>query len=150
MTKRASYKSILLINFRNSVLFVRLRVAFVLTQGEDPFNGNQDDQDPEDSMVMEVSEADLTNESLSEIKQEEEGPLAEGAEPVAEAFGNGEEHEEEVKMETGGAAQEGEEVGEEGVEEGEEGVEVGEEEAAEHGVDADVAAAGDADAAPAE
>ncbi|XP_016114827.1 A-kinase anchor protein 8-like isoform X1 [Sinocyclocheilus grahami] len=109
-------------------------------KGEDPFIGNQDDQDPEDSMVMEVSEADLTNESLNEIKPEEEGPLAEGAEPAAEAVGNGEEHEEEVKMETGGAA----EVGEEGVE----GVEVGEEEAAEHGVDA--GAAGDADAAAAE
>uniref|UniRef100_A0A9J7Z0I5 A kinase (PRKA) anchor protein 8-like n=1 Tax=Cyprinus carpio carpio TaxID=630221 RepID=A0A9J7Z0I5_CYPCA len=126
-------------------------------KGENPFNGNQDDQDPEDSMVMEVSEAELTNESLSEIKQEEEGPLAEGAEPVAEAFGNGEEHEEDVKMEMGGAAEEGVE-GEEGVkgeeegeEEGVEGVEVGEEEAAEHGVDdPDAGAAGDADAAPAE
>ncbi|XP_016336970.1 A-kinase anchor protein 8-like [Sinocyclocheilus anshuiensis] len=136
----ASYKSVLLINFRNIVLFVHLRVRFVVSQGEDPFNGNQDDQDPEDSMVMEVSEADLTNESLNEIKQEEEGPLAEGAEPTAEADGNGEEHEEEVKMETGGAAEE--------VEEGVEGVEVGEEEAAEHGVDA--GAAGDADAAAAE
>uniref|UniRef100_A0A671M0Y8 A-kinase anchor protein 8-like n=1 Tax=Sinocyclocheilus anshuiensis TaxID=1608454 RepID=A0A671M0Y8_9TELE len=135
-----SYKSVLLINFRNIVLFVHLRVRFVVSQGEDPFNGNQDDQDPEDSMVMEVSEADLTNESLNEIKQEEEGPLAEGAEPTAEADGNGEEHEEEVKMETGGAAEE--------VEEGVEGVEVGEEEAAEHGVDA--GAAGDADAAAAE
>ncbi|XP_016308272.1 A-kinase anchor protein 8-like isoform X1 [Sinocyclocheilus anshuiensis] len=99
-------------------------------KGENPFNGNQDDQDPEDSLVMEVSEADLTNESLNEIKQEEEGPLVEGAEPVAEAVGNGEEHEEDAKMEA---------------EEGEEGVEVGEEEAAEHGVDA-----GDADAVPAE
>lgn len=82
-------------------------------------------------MVMEVSEADLTNESLSERKQEGEGPLTEGAEPVAEAVGNGEEHEE-VKMETGGATEEGVE---------------GEEEAAEHGDDAD---AGDGDAAPAE
>uniref|UniRef100_A0A673J5I9 A-kinase anchor protein 8-like n=1 Tax=Sinocyclocheilus rhinocerous TaxID=307959 RepID=A0A673J5I9_9TELE len=100
-------------------------------KGENPFNGNQDDQDPEDSMGMEVSEADLTNESLNEIKQEEEGPLAEGAEPVAEAVGNGEGHEEDAKMEA-----------EEGVEEG---VEVGEEEAAEHGVDA-----GDADAVLAE
>ncbi len=84
-------------NFRNSVLVVRLRVAFVLTQGENPFNGNQDDQDPEDSMLMEVSEADLTNESLSEIKQEEEE-----AEPAADAVGNGEEPEEGVKMEMGG------------------------------------------------
>ncbi|XP_042621729.1 A-kinase anchor protein 8-like [Cyprinus carpio] len=104
-------------------------------KGENPFTGNQDDQDPEDAMVMEVSEADLTNESLSESKQEGEGPLTEGAEPVAEAVGNGEEHEE-VKMETGGAT-----------EEGVEGVE-GEEEAAEHGDDA--GAAGDGDAAPAE
>uniref|UniRef100_A0A8C2BAN8 A kinase (PRKA) anchor protein 8-like n=1 Tax=Cyprinus carpio TaxID=7962 RepID=A0A8C2BAN8_CYPCA len=104
-------------------------------KGENPFTGNQDDQDPEDAMVMEVSEADLTNESLSESKQEGEGPLAEGAEPVAEAVGNGEEHEE-VKMETGGAT-----------EEGVEGEEVGKVEAAEHGDDAD---AGDADAAPAE
>ncbi|XP_016100317.1 A-kinase anchor protein 8-like isoform X1 [Sinocyclocheilus grahami] len=106
-------------------------------KGENPFNGNQDDQDPEDSMGMEVSEADLTNESLNEIKPEEEGPLVEGAEPVAEAVGNGEEDEEDAKMEAV--------EGEEGVEEG---VEVGEEEAAEHGVDA--GAAGDADAVPAE
>ncbi|XP_058619920.1 A-kinase anchor protein 8-like [Onychostoma macrolepis] len=122
-------------------------------KGENPFNGNQDDQDPEDSMVMEVSEADLTNESLNDIKQEEEGPLAEGAEPVADAVGNGEEHEEEVKMETGGAAEKGGEegvLGEEVGEEGLEGVEVGEEEAAEHGLDADAAVVGDADAAPAE
>ncbi|KAL1281588.1 hypothetical protein QQF64_000391 [Cirrhinus molitorella] len=142
-------------------------------KGENPFNGNQDDQDPEDSMVMEVCEGDLANESLNEIKQEEEGPLAEGAEavegaePVTEAVGNGEEHEEEVKMETGGAAEEGDEgvecvegeegleAGEEGLEgeEGVEGVEVGEEEADQLGVDADAGAAVEdvaADAAPAE
>ncbi|XP_059410952.1 A-kinase anchor protein 8-like [Carassius carassius] len=121
-------------------------------KGENPFNGNQDDQDLEDSMVMEVSEADLTNESLNEIKQEEEGPLVEGAEPVAEALGNGEKHEEEVKMETGGAAEEGFE-GLEGAEEGVEGVEEGEEgeeEAAEHGIDPDAGAEGDADAVAAE
>ncbi|XP_052402693.1 A-kinase anchor protein 8-like isoform X2 [Carassius gibelio] len=155
-------------------------------KGENPFNGNQDDQDLEDSMVMEVSEADLTNESLNEIKQEEEGPPVEGAEPVAEALGNGEKHEEEAKMETGGAAEEGGEglEGAEGVDEGEEGaeeglegaeeglegaeeglegvegadegeegvegVEVGEEEAAEHGIDPDAEAEGDADAVAAE
>lgn len=101
-------------------------------------------------MVMEVSEADLTNESLNEVKQEEEGPQAEGAEPAAEAVGNGEGHDEEMKMETGGATEEAEE--EEGVEveEGEEGVEVGEEEAAELAVSTDAGAAGDADAAPVE
>ncbi|XP_048051637.1 A-kinase anchor protein 8-like isoform X1 [Megalobrama amblycephala] len=119
-------------------------------KGENPFNGSQDDQDPEDSMVMEVSEADLTNESLNEVKQEEEGPQAEGAEPAAEAVGNGEGHDEEMKMETGGAAEEAEE--EEGVEveEGVEGVEVGEEEAAELAVSIDAGATGDADAAPVE
>ncbi|ROL54851.1 A-kinase anchor protein 8-like [Anabarilius grahami] len=123
-------------------------------KGENPFNGSQDDQDPEDSMVMEVSEADLTNESLSEVKPEEEGPQAEGAEPATEAVGNGEGHDEEMKMETGGATEEAaEEEGvevEEGVEEGEEGVEVGEEEAAELAVSTDTGAAGDADVAPVE
>ncbi|XP_067259541.1 A-kinase anchor protein 8-like isoform X1 [Chanodichthys erythropterus] len=118
-------------------------------KGENPFNGSQDDQDPEDSMVMEVSEADLTNESLNEVKQEEEGPQADGAEPAAEAVGNGEGHDEEMKMEMGGAAEEAEEEGVE-VEEGVEGVEVGEEEAAELAVSTDAGAAGDADAAPAE
>ncbi len=107
-------------NFRNSVLVVRLRVVFVLTQGENPFNGNQDDQDPEDSMLMEVSEADLTNESLSEIKQEEEE-----AEPAADAVGNGEEPEEGVKMEMGG----------DGVGEGGDGDEVGEGGAGDEGGD---------------
>lgn len=106
-------------------------------------------------MVMEVSEADLTNESLNEVKQEEEGPQTEGAEPAAEAVGNGEGHDEEMKMETGGAVEEAEEEGvevEEGVEgeDGVEGVEVGEEEAAELAVSADAGAAGDAEAAPVE
>ncbi len=124
-------------NFRNSVLVVRLRVAFVLTQGENPFNGNQDDQDPEDSMLMEVSEADLTNESLSEIKQEEEE-----AEPAAGAVGNGEEPEEGVKMEMGG-----DEVGEGGdgdeVGEGGDGDEVGEGGAGDEGGDGEVGEEGD-------
>lgn len=102
-------------------------------------------------MVMEVSEGDLANESLNEVKQEEEGPQVEGAEPAAEAVGNGEGHEEEMKMETGGggAAEEAEEEGVE-VEEGVEGVEVGEEEAEELAVGADAGAAGEPDAAPAE
>ncbi|XP_043114701.1 A-kinase anchor protein 8-like isoform X2 [Puntigrus tetrazona] len=112
-------------------------------KGENPFNGNHDDQDPEDSMVMEVSEADLTNESLHEIKQvEEEEPAVEEEEPADGAVGNGEEHLE-VKME------EGVEEGDEG-DEGVEGVEVGEEEAAEHGVDAEEAEPGDTQAAPGE
>ncbi|XP_067296552.1 A-kinase anchor protein 8-like isoform X2 [Pseudorasbora parva] len=116
-------------------------------KGENPFNGNQDDQDPEDSMVMEVSEADLTNESLSEAKPEEEvaEPATEGAEPAAAAVGNGEGLEDDVKMETGGAAEE-----EEGAEEGVEGVEVGEEEAEEEAELAVSAEGGDAEATPLE
>ncbi|XP_039511464.1 A-kinase anchor protein 8-like isoform X2 [Pimephales promelas] len=129
-------------------------------KGENPFNGNQEDQDPEDSMVMEVSEGDVTNESVNEPKQEEEEPQAEEAEPVAEAVGNGAGHDEEMKMEMGGATEEeGVEAGEgeEGVEAGEgeeeeegvEGVEVGEEEEAELALSADAEVAGDANAAAA-
>ncbi|XP_036804749.1 A-kinase anchor protein 8-like isoform X3 [Oncorhynchus mykiss] len=66
-------------------------------KGENPFLGNQDDQDPEDSMIMEVSEAELTNESLAETTKEEAGPEtsqeATGADGV-----------EEEKMEEGGVA----------------------------------------------
>ncbi|XP_051560141.1 A-kinase anchor protein 8-like isoform X2 [Myxocyprinus asiaticus] len=100
-------------------------------KGENPFDMNQEDQDPEDSMGMEVSESDLTSESLKEVNQEEEVHVEE-VEPVAETIGNGEGIEE-MKMEMGGAEEEeGAVVGEDegvGVEEGEEGVEVGEEEA---------------------
>lgn len=139
--------SLLLINVRyvwDIARFVCLRVS-LNSQGENPFNGNQDDQDPEDSMVMDVSEGDLTNESLNEVKQEEEGPQAEGAEPVAEAAANGAGHDEEMKMDMGGATEEeGVEAGE-GDEEGVEGVEVGEEEA-ELLVSADTGAIEDADA----
>uniref|UniRef100_A0AAZ3RDQ2 C2H2 AKAP95-type domain-containing protein n=1 Tax=Oncorhynchus tshawytscha TaxID=74940 RepID=A0AAZ3RDQ2_ONCTS len=57
-------------------------------KGENPFLGNQDDQDPEDSMIMEVSEAELTNESLAETTKEEAGPettqAATGADGVEE------------------------------------------------------------------
>ncbi|XP_051982075.1 A-kinase anchor protein 8-like isoform X2 [Xyrauchen texanus] len=99
-------------------------------KGENPFNN---DQDPEDSMVMDVSESDLNSESLKEANQEE-GGAAEDAEPAAGTLGNGEGHEE---MEMGGAEEEeeGVEVGEEeGVEVGEEeGVEAGEEEGVEAG-----------------
>ncbi|XP_051559701.1 A-kinase anchor protein 8-like isoform X2 [Myxocyprinus asiaticus] len=104
-------------------------------KGENPFNN---DQDPEDSMVMDVSESDLNSESLKEVNQEE-GVAVEEAEPAAGTFGNGEGHEE---MEMGVAEDEegveageeeegveaGEEEEEEGVEAGEEGVEAGDEE----------------------
>ncbi|XP_022530162.2 A-kinase anchor protein 8-like isoform X2 [Astyanax mexicanus] len=111
-------------------------------KGENPFIGNQDDQDPEDSMVMEVTEGDAANESLTEEnKVEEEEPAAEEEEPGAEAVGNGENHEDEneekeMKMEEGDG---GVELGgeEEEEEEGVEGVEVGEEELLEGDGDAE-------------
>lgn len=79
--------------------------------------------------MMEVSEADLTTESLNEVKAEEAGP-AEGeagtaeeeGQPATEAVKNGEGHEDEVKMDMAKAGDDDEEV------EGVVGVEVGEEE----------------------
>ncbi|KAI4888192.1 hypothetical protein NFI96_018643 [Prochilodus magdalenae] len=132
-------------------------------KGENPFTGNQDDQDPEDSMVMEVAEGDAANENLKvEVKTEEAEPGAEGTESAPEAVGNGGEHKEEeededalLKMEEGegegeeeggeeeGLEVEGEEMGGEGGGE-EEGVEVGEEELEGEG-DAQQGAAGDSD-----
>lgn len=48
-------------------------------QGDNPFSGNQDDQDPEDSMVMEVSEQELISEAI-------DGETAEApAQPEGEA-----------------------------------------------------------------
>ncbi|KAM7394611.1 hypothetical protein PAMP_021401 [Pampus punctatissimus] len=50
-------------------------------KGENPFIGNQDDQDPEDSMVMDVSEMELTNEtadSHTEVAQVKEELVSEG------------------------------------------------------------------------
>ncbi|XP_032384612.1 A-kinase anchor protein 8-like isoform X2 [Etheostoma spectabile] len=49
-------------------------------KGENPFTGNQDDHDPEDSMVMDVSEMELTNNTAD--NQTEAGPVKD--EPVAE------------------------------------------------------------------
>lgn len=99
-------------------------------KGENPFTGNQDDQDPEDSMVMDVSEADLNNESLNEGKQdgaeEEAGTAEEEGQPPAEAVGNGEGNEADVNMEMGEAGEEEEEEGVEGVEVGEEDAELNE------------------------
>ncbi|KAF4075535.1 hypothetical protein AMELA_G00235480 [Ameiurus melas] len=96
-------------------------------KGENPFTDNQDDQDPEDSM-MEVSEGD------AELKQEGKQEEPELADVVGkpDAAGNGDGHEEETKMEEGGGgAEEGEggaEEGEGGAKEGEGGVEEGGEE----------------------
>ncbi|XP_029284144.1 A-kinase anchor protein 8-like [Cottoperca gobio] len=49
-------------------------------KGENPFTGNLDDQDPEDSMVMDVSELELTGDGAD--SQTDEGPPQE--EPAAE------------------------------------------------------------------
>ncbi|XP_044043475.1 A-kinase anchor protein 8-like isoform X1 [Siniperca chuatsi] len=99
-------------------------------KGENPFSGNQDDQDPEDSMVMDVSELELTSEttdSQTEAAPVKDEPVAEGettqeaveGEVVAAAAEEEEKMEEELGME-------GDE--EQGNQEEEEGFEVGEEE----------------------
>ncbi|XP_060715881.1 A-kinase anchor protein 8-like isoform X1 [Tachysurus vachellii] len=101
-------------------------------KGENPFTDNQDDQDPEDSM-MEVSECDV--ELTQEGKQGEAELSDTGREPGV--VGNGDGHEEEMKIEEGEGGDKGREVeGERGEEEGEgvqeeeeeDGVEVKEEE----------------------
>ncbi|XP_041640798.1 A-kinase anchor protein 8-like isoform X2 [Cheilinus undulatus] len=127
-------------------------------KGENPFIGNQDEQDPEDSMVMDVSEIDLTNEAADgqtdktaakedeaadgETNQEE----AEG-EAAEEAAGEEEKMEQEPVMEgeeqPENQEEEGFEVGEEEEEGfvvhdevGEEGLPAGEEEEGDEGVEA--------------
>ncbi|KAI4785829.1 hypothetical protein KUCAC02_037527 [Chaenocephalus aceratus] len=42
-------------------------------KGENPFTGNQDDQDPEDSMAMDVSELELTGEGGGDQSEEGKG-----------------------------------------------------------------------------
>ncbi|XP_033480540.2 A-kinase anchor protein 8-like [Epinephelus lanceolatus] len=109
-------------------------------KGENPFTGNQDDQDQEDSMVMDVSEMELTGETADSqteaaaVKDEQvaEGEtsqeaVAEGEEAAEAAAAEEKKMEEEPGMEgqEGGEGQEGED--QENPEE-EEGFEVGEEE----------------------
>ncbi|XP_044203562.1 A-kinase anchor protein 8-like [Thunnus albacares] len=114
-------------------------------KGENPFIGNQDDQDPEDSMVMDVSELELTSETadnqteVAAVKDEqvsegekdqpavegEEAEAAAAATVVAAAEAAEEEEEEEEKMEEG-LEMEGDEELEN--QEEEEGFEVGEDE----------------------
>ncbi|XP_012987500.2 LOW QUALITY PROTEIN: A-kinase anchor protein 8-like [Esox lucius] len=86
-------------------------------KGENPFLGNQDDQDPDDSM-MEVSEAEVTNDNLAEAETSKEEAEPEADQAVAGPDGA------EEKMEEGGAVladrgegetQEGEVVAKEGV-----------------------------------
>uniref|UniRef100_A0A8C9WRB6 A kinase (PRKA) anchor protein 8-like n=1 Tax=Sander lucioperca TaxID=283035 RepID=A0A8C9WRB6_SANLU len=100
-------------------------------KGENPFTGNQDDQDPEDSMVMDVSEMELTNETADNqteaaavkdepAAEEETGQkAAEGEAAAAAAAAEEEKMEEDLGME-------GEE--EQGNQEEDEGFEIGDEE----------------------
>lgn len=109
-------------------------------KGENPFTGNQDDQDPEDCMVMDVSEMELTGETAdgqteaAAVKEEpvaavKEEPAAEGEKDQEAGEGEGEAAEAaeavEVKMEEG-LEMEGDE--DHGNQDEEEGFEVGEEE----------------------
>ncbi|KAJ8001450.1 hypothetical protein DPEC_G00169620 [Dallia pectoralis] len=70
-------------------------------KGENPFLGNQDDHDPDDSM-MEVSEAEMTNDSLADADTGKEGAEA-GAEPEVDQATAGTDGVAEEKMEEGGA-----------------------------------------------
>lgn len=101
---------------------------FFHCQGENPFSGNPDEQDPEDSMVMEVSEQELTSEAAD--GQTEEAPVVknEGETEQEGAAGEVAAAEKDVKMED-----EEQQIGIEGEEEKcneeeEEGFEVGEDE----------------------
>ncbi|XP_056135914.1 A-kinase anchor protein 8-like [Lampris incognitus] len=93
-------------------------------KGENPFTGAQDDQDPEDSMVMEVSEMEVTNDNETEADPSKEEPVPEGetGQEAVEDDGTAEE-----KME--------EELALEGDEEEEEGFEVGDGDEEEYVVD---------------
>ncbi|KAL1005072.1 hypothetical protein UPYG_G00054120 [Umbra pygmaea] len=62
-------------------------------KGENPFLGNLDDQDPDDSM-MEVSEAEMTNESLVEAEPCKEEAVPEAAQAAAASGGTEEKMEE--------------------------------------------------------
>ncbi|KAM7009247.1 A-kinase anchor protein 8-like isoform 1-T1 [Tautogolabrus adspersus] len=110
-------------------------------KGENPFTGNQDELDPEDSMVMDVSEMDLTGETADDQTAATEEPTADGetsqevvegeeaaAEAATEAAAEAttEAAVEEEKMEEEPVIEEEEE--QQGNQEEEEGFEVGEEE----------------------
>uniref|UniRef100_A0A3Q1EGL0 A kinase (PRKA) anchor protein 8-like n=1 Tax=Acanthochromis polyacanthus TaxID=80966 RepID=A0A3Q1EGL0_9TELE len=102
-------------------------------KGENPFTGNQDDQDPEDSMVMDVSEMELTGEAAD--GQTEAAPVKD--EPQSEGDQGKEvvEGEEAATAADEEVAQIEEEKMEEelGNQEEEEGFEVGEEEEEDEG-----------------
>ncbi|XP_056624320.1 A-kinase anchor protein 8-like [Triplophysa dalaica] len=81
-------------------------------KGENPFIGNQDDNDPEDSM-MEMSESDLTTESLNEVKLEEAERAEEEAERAEEEAERAEEEAERAEEEAERAEEEAERAEEE-------------------------------------
>lgn len=100
-------------------------------QGDNPFTGNPDDLDPEDSVVMDVSELELTSEAAdgqTQVDNVKEEPESEGEtdQPAVEG-----EAAEEVKMEA--EAEPVTEVEEEQGNQEEEGFEVGEEDEEEDG-----------------
>lgn len=100
------------------------------SQGENPFTGNQDDQDPEDSMVMDVSEVELANETTDSQTEAAAAPCelateGETTQELAEGEAEAGAPAEEEKMEEELGMQGEEELGNP---EEEEGFEVGEEE----------------------
>ncbi|KAK5898671.1 hypothetical protein CesoFtcFv8_008224 [Champsocephalus esox] len=116
-------------------------------KGENPFTGNQDDQDPEDSMAMDVSELELTGEGggdqseegkgqeEEELLGEEEDKEAAAETAVGETTANtttGEEEEEKMDAEEGQQGEEDEDGFE--VEDEEEGYVVHDEAGEDEGV----------------
>uniref|UniRef100_A0A668A2A7 A kinase (PRKA) anchor protein 8-like n=1 Tax=Myripristis murdjan TaxID=586833 RepID=A0A668A2A7_9TELE len=104
-------------------------------KGENPFSGNQDDQDPEDSMVMDVSEMELTGDNQTEAELTKDESAPEGVTAPEEVVEGGGAEEEKMEEELGmegeeeqGEQQQEEQQEEEEEEEEEEGFEVGEEE----------------------
>lgn len=95
-------------------------------KGENPFSGNQDDQDPEDTMAMDVSELELTSEAAD--GQTEAAPVSD--EPAAAAEGEASQEAAEGEVEAAAAEEEKMEEGEEaeGEEEQEEQQEQGNQE----------------------
>ncbi|XP_028270959.1 A-kinase anchor protein 8-like [Parambassis ranga] len=93
-------------------------------KGENPFTGNQDEHDPEDSMVMDVSELELTSETAD--NQTEEVPVKEEPETAGEIGQEALKEEEEEVTVTAAEADGVEQNDEEKMEE--EGFEVGEDE----------------------
>ncbi|XP_035493416.2 A-kinase anchor protein 8-like [Scophthalmus maximus] len=121
-------------------------------KGENPFTGNQDDVDAEDSMVMDVSELELTSETADgeteQTEQTEAPPLKDDGPAAAEGDAGGQEaaegeaaaavvvaaeEEEKMEEEQGVVAAEEKEKEKGTQEEEEDGFEIGDEEGEEEG-----------------